>query len=900
MRFLTQLVFVIYLSALGFLAWGAEQIVQNTEQFIHDTQSVINLKFSKRLEYVRLYPGNLCKQCTIMLKLNSTNPADLSEITRDETIKIPAITGSLLQDTKFQGDQQGNVTITMDFSAIVSIAIEQDTNRFNLKITTSPYERPQDAVAEKNATESGTPKQDIPDRIYVINLESSIQPLTLKKLDAYPELKDYKNYLTRIEFKNQKWYRHRLGFAASEVEAADLLVKVQAIFPSAWIDTASPSEVAIARKYYALYPDKLLQAKKTTTAVAKTEQQQATTPATQPPTATAAPEIKWKAGGEVATSAAVPTPQTGTATAGANAAPDTTTATAKKKSGAEVTTLPPEVTGGSDEKARSLMERARQAMIDGNYPIAIGIYTKMLDTGNLQERKDAREYLGLARERNGQIAQAQANYEEYIRDYPNGPDGDRLRQRLVGLSTAKSSPQKELVKTETKKVEAVWDISNSFSQYYRNQNTRLDIPPATPNAQGTTQAFTADKSLSTDFSSNGRYRGERYDMRYQINANDYYSFLNTSTSKYDFRLNSAYLDTSDRLTNMTYRVGRQTQSSYGILGRFDGLFYSYRFDPKYKVNFIYGNPVDFQVTKKINHAKKVTGLSLDMGTFAEHWDMNVYAVQQTADNILDRKAVGTEMKYLSQDFTAFSILDYDVNFKQLNTALFFSSWRFKDNTSVNLNLDYRKSPMVMMTSGLSGVTGATTLSQLLQLYPESTVRQLVADRTSQQRNLSASINMPLSTNYQLGADFSYSYTGKTADSTYVNPVISGTPSTGNQYSYGAQLIGNNVIFNNDIANYGLRYTDAPHNASWTMNFSDRISVNSDWRLNPKFTLNHQNATDGSSRIIYKPSFKVEYKADKNMRLDGEIGIERGITKGGTNDGAVENNHYIYFGYVYDF
>lgn len=885
------------LLCLGINAHAAEQLVKSSEQFMHDKVSEVNFKFSRNLNFVQLYPGNLCKQCTLMMKLDSPVDGSMYEEIKNEKIKLVMLSGSLLQNASIKSDKYGSVTLTLNFTKIVSLEVDQGTSKKNIKISSSQYERPDERSAQENDLKNED-KQILPNRIFVVNLESSVLPLTLKKLDAYPELHEYKNYVTRIEFNNQRWYRHRIGFAATEEEAADLLVKVKPIFPESWIDTASPSEVGIARKYYSLYPDKLSAPK-----VAKTEK-----PANTPKSESAIKNT------QAVTGTSPPVPDLAKALPSGKPPVDTVSvvppieseklpivaAARSEKNKAQDTNVPPEVTGGTDEKTRSLMERARQAMIDGNYELAISIYSKILASSDIQERKDAREYLGLARERNGQIAQARDSYTTYLLDFPSGPDADRVRQRLVGLVTAKAAPRQELVKSEKKKQDADWDLFNSFSQYYRNQNTKTDAPPTTTNATGSSTAATTDNSFSTDFSSNGRYRGERFDMRYQFNLNNSYNLLDTATKKDDTRISSAYYDVSDKETNMSYRVGRQSQGSYGIQGRFDGLFYSYRFDPKYKVNFVYGHPVDLLVTKGVNHTKAVTGLSVDLGTFADHWDMNTYIVEQTADGILDRKAVGAEVKYLSQEFTAFSILDYDINFKALNTALLFTSWRFKDNTSVNLNLDYRKSPMAMMSSGLNGVSGVTTLAGLLQQYSEATVRQLVNDRTANQYNAAASLNMPLTKDYQISADVSYSYTSSTPDSNYVSPPVAGSASSGNTFSYGGTLIGNSVIFDNDITIIGLRYSDAMSGSSWSVNANNRITLNPDWRLNPKFSINHQNSTDGSSRLIYRPGLRFEYKADKTMRFDVEVGVEQGSTKGGSNDGSKETNHFIYIGYIYDF
>lgn len=205
-----------------------------------------------------------------------------------------------------------------------------------------------------------------------------------------------------------------------------------------------------------------------------------------------------------------------------------------------------------------------------------------------------------------------------------------------------------------------------------------------------------------------------------------------------------------------------------------------------------------------------------------------------------------------------------------------------------------------MSSAVSGVSGVTNLTELLQLYPESTVRQLAQDRLANAYNASTSLSMQLTKDYQFGADISYSYTGGTRDSNYITPAVAASPSSGNTFSYGAQLIGNGVLFDNDITIFSLRLSEAKSGPSWSLNANNRVTLNPDWRLNPKFSITHQNAADGSSRILYRPGLRFEYKADQSMHFDVELGIEQGKTSGGSNNGATETNHFISVGYIYDF
>jgi hypothetical protein len=87
----------------------------------------------------------------------------------------------------------------------------------------------------------------------------------------------------------------------------------------------------------------------------------------------------------------------------------------------------------SDSQLEELMARARNEMLAENYPTAIRLYTKILREGETRYAPDALEYLGLARERNGQEAHAAAEYRRYLANYAGTGGAPRVQQRLDAL-----------------------------------------------------------------------------------------------------------------------------------------------------------------------------------------------------------------------------------------------------------------------------------------------------------------------------------------------------------------------------------------------------------------------------------------------------------------------------------
>src|SRR5438045_8271844 len=109
-----------------------------------------------------------------------------------------------------------------------------------------------------------------------------------------------------------------------------------------------------------------------------------------------------------------------------------------------------------------------------DYPQAVQVLTKLRRQPELPERAEVQELLGLARERSGEVAQAKAEYEEYLQRYPKGPAADRIRSRLRILRAASVAGRKGgLDAGET--ADHGWKVSGGASQLYRRDRFGTDF-----------------------------------------------------------------------------------------------------------------------------------------------------------------------------------------------------------------------------------------------------------------------------------------------------------------------------------------------------------------------------------------------------------------------------------------
>ena len=533
------------------------------------------------------------------------------------------------------------------------------------------------------------------------------------------------------------------------------------------------------------------------------------------------------------------------------------------------------------QKVSDLLEKGRQAMLDEKFPFAIKIFTKILTLPAGKKLPEARELLGLAREKNGQLAHARAEYEEYLRQYSKGKDAERVRQRLLGIVTARDEPRVDL-KNDKKKTTTDWRIVNSLSQFYRTENSHLD-------GVGDT---TVDNSISSEFNSNGRYRGTTFDMRYRVDATVRNMFI-PSSKPTDSRLSTAYFDISARNKGMSFRIGRQTHNSDGVLGRFDGMLLGYRFQSQWKFNYLYGYPVDLASMGTINTNRHFEGISLDIGTLAKYWNLNIFNIRQSTLNIIDRNAIGGEIKYVAKDYSTLSLIDYDIEYSVLNTAMFVGNWRFDNKASLNFTFDYRNTPPLTTTNALIGQT-VLTLQELQASYNMDQIRQLARDRTLRYTTMVISGTYPLNQTFMLSGDITTSSLGASPASGGVGA----TPASGTDTYYSGMLTSTDLFGINDISTLNVRQTKTATVKSNIYSLTTRLPVGKTWRIKPLLRLDQQSRTNGDILNISKTNLKLDYLKNRNTKWEFELGVENTetISTATTHD----KNTYFSIGYIYDF
>jgi hypothetical protein len=520
---------------------------------------------------------------------------------------------------------------------------------------------------------------------------------------------------------------------------------------------------------------------------------------------------------------------------------------------------------------KTMLTQVREAMASRDYPKAIGLLTKLQRQPEFPERAHVQELLGLARERSGQLAHAKAEYEEYLRRYPQGEAAERVAMRLRILRAASAKAQAGGRGSER---DAGWRITGGVAQLFRYDGTRVDnntapgnVPPGSIPIPTSIQR-TTENSLFNDVDMLARRRGENVDWMARLSAGYSKSFAQNSVGD-EKRISIASIELVDRSLGVLARLGRQARNQDGVLGTFDGMFVSYQWKPSWGVNVTAGYPVE-QTSAGVQTARRFESVALALAPPGARWDASLFAALQQFDGLRDRQAVGIESRYLASRASVIAIVDYDTSFRSLNTASLLGTLQLPARWSLSFDAERRNSPVLTTRNALIGQP-ATTLAELEQLFTVQQIFQYARDRTPITTNYSLTATRPLGQRFQFSTTVSATETGATPASGGVDA----EPSTGMELTYQAQIYSSSLWRTGDFSVLSATYSNTQIGKVSGLSASSRFPMNSAWRIGPRLTVDRRNLiTDNSTELTFIPSMLVDYQSNRKL-LQFEIGGQLG-------------------------
>lgn len=596
---------------------------------------------------------------------------------------------------------------------------------------------------------------------------------------------------------------------------------------------------------------------------------------------------------------------------------------------------PVPVTAAATAGTAKLIEDAENAIRDGNPDRAVQLLTNALAQPEDAGTPRALELLGITREKKGQLAHAQAEYEQYLRHFPSGEGADRVRQRLAALASQPGATTPALRQASGMAGAGKgwsWGVRGSFSQFYfRDQGRTTSDTFSTSSTLGkeVDNSLNVNQLLTSgDVTITGGNDRDQFQLRA---AGSYTKNFGTSTSVTTINnggsqttfssrpgggqkaITALYLDWTNSALNTQLRLGRQTRNSDGVLGRFDGALLGWQAKPKLRFNVVAGFPVLSSRQTWVLTDRPFYGVSVDLGAKRSPLQTTLYWFdQRVRGGFVDRRSVGIEARLLKKRFNAYSIIDYDVKFKRLNLGLLSLSYNFPDNANLTLTADYRQSPLLTTTNALIGqiftatAQPATDLRDLKPFFTDEQIYQLAKDRTLTAKTLTLAYSRPLTKKLQANVDFTLTDTGGTpaTAASAGTDAVGALPSMGKEYYYGAQLIGSGLLWQNDIYILGARYADTNRSRTWTADFNARVPITNKFRLSPRvrYGFRTDKLIDSTYRQL-QPTMRMNWFPFRHGEVEVEFGgnftRQRTVTAG-TPSVTRESGYVLSAGYRLDF
>ena len=535
------------------------------------------------------------------------------------------------------------------------------------------------------------------------------------------------------------------------------------------------------------------------------------------------------------------------------------------------------------KKLELLMEQARLAMVQNDYRRAIANYTKIIGYEDSDFSQSALEYLGLARERNQQFAHAKAEYLRYIALYPESEGAERVKQRLAGLMSAAMEPKTKLRKVKTRKRQVGWLGYGGVTQYYR-RDTYLD------DQEG--RNLLSSNAYSSFFYT-AKLKNQRYELKNRISLSHNMDFEDSEDNK-AIRISTLYSEAYHKKYKMQGRIGRQTQNSSGAYGRFDGAVLSYHYNPTVIMRVVSGFPVAFDSFDKIRTEKRFYSFNLELESLFNYFDLNSYFINQYEESILDRSAVGLELRHFDTKQSFYSTMEYDISYQVINNIVANLRYQILPKTTIGGNANYRRSPLISTTNALQGQQ-VTSLQELLATKTKEEIRHLARDRTAKFASLTATVIQKITKKIQISND----YTLSKLSSTVSSDGITGTQGTGYEHYISTQLIATDWYRKNDVTIAGLRYAAMSTGKRYTLNALRQDRLPKKIVLNARLRVDYQQRSNDSTILSLRPSVKLNYKYNKTFKFDLELGLDHSIRKHSFDEGN-DTKGFLGVGYFLQF
>jgi len=503
------------------------------------------------------------------------------------------------------------------------------------------------------------------------------------------------------------------------------------------------------------------------------------------------------------------------------------------------------------ERARLLRE-ARLALEQQHYPEAIDRLNQLLRQPEFPARADAQELMGLARERAGQLAQAKAEYGEYLRRYPEGPAAARVRPRLTALAAASLAPKSMGDYDPASGHRLTLAGSAALSWQYGKDQTISSGAATTTNSLDSALLY-GDLLM--------RDQGPRYDFTGRFDGGYTHNIASASSGGSQDRLTTAYGEVIDKQVGLTVRGGRQSLASQGVIGLFDGVFVGYQANSSWSIGAAAGLPA-YTSYSAVSAQEKFATVTAEFDPFHQAWVFDAYLFDQTNGGLTERRSIGLQTRYAQAGHTAVALIDYDMAFQALNSATLIGNTRLGDNWLLGFDADHRRIPLLELSNALIGQSepDLQALESVLHLTAAQ-LRQLALARTAISNTVVVSASRSLGERWQFMVDLS----GIELSGTPASGGVAATQSLGLDKSVAVQMSGASLMQAGDLHIFSIRIDDSPTASSRSLSWDARFVLPGAWRLGPRLSVEQlDDASLGGRQMLYLPQIRGDYTTRRSV------------------------------------
>lgn len=494
-------------------------------------------------------------------------------------------------------------------------------------------------------------------------------------------------------------------------------------------------------------------------------------------------------------------------------------------------------------------KQVRILLKSGEFDKVIAELTRLRSSSDVATKRFAQEFLGVARQRKGQLEFARLEYQRFLDEFPNAPEAARVRMRLQALvqSTLPQHNKSVSMHASRSRRDATRDLHGSVSLSYRGSR----------NTDNSGRSTTSLSMPGVDVDLVGRKIGDNSSAGFRISAGRYQDLLpggRNSTS----RVSDLYV-TYNFDDWLAVRVGRQRASTRAVFGRFDGVNLALKTSHGPEFTVFTGLPVDLSRQPLFSDTRRFVGAGIDTGRIWSSVKFGVYGINQTISGVVDRRAVGTELRYAGEHLYADAFADYDVHFRKLNAVWLNMNKLGADGGNINFSYSYQKSPYLSTRNALIGQT-VDSITELQNLLSANDQLQVLAlDRSLDSQTATLGFSRPLTEDLGVSASVTWYNVGAGAAS-------GGLPATP-RFSeiYGeTRLNVSDFLVKNQTLNVGVTYSTQQMSHVWSLFSSTIYRLGNRWNLSPRMRVDMRHNLDGSTQTNYAPSLRMQFRTGPNV------------------------------------